>query len=104
ECVIKAPETTAICCCATTIKIGLLTTAHTVSKKGKRGKLGGNMRVWLSALVGAVCIFSTGSIFSQDPSSPAPPPAKPPSADGPSTTTSTVMRTNSMAVLDDKKK
>src|SRR6478672_13317702 len=62
------------------------------------------MRVWLYALVGAVCIFSTGSIFAQDSSSPAPPPPKPPSADGPSTATSTVMRTNSMAVLDDKKK
>jgi protein involved in polysaccharide export with SLBB domain len=62
------------------------------------------MRVCLYALVGAVCIFSTSLMFAQDLTSPAPATPKPPSSDGPSTTTSTVMRTNSMAVLDDKKK
>ena len=62
------------------------------------------MRVWLYALVGAACIFSTGLTFAEDLNSPPPAPPKPPSSDGPSTATSTVMRTNSMAVLDDKKK
>jgi protein involved in polysaccharide export with SLBB domain len=62
------------------------------------------MRVWLYALVGAACIFSTGLTFAEDQNSPPPAPPKPPSSDGPSTATSTVMRTNSMAVLDDKKK
>jgi len=66
--------------------------------------MGVNMRVWLYALVGVVCIFSTSSIFAQDLNSPPPATPKPPSSDGPSTATSTVMRTNSMAVLDDKKK
>jgi polysaccharide export outer membrane protein len=58
----------------------------------------------LYALVGAACIFSTGLTFAEDQNSPPPAPPKPPSSDGPSTATSTVMRTNSMAVLDDKKK
>ena len=62
------------------------------------------MRVWLYALVGAVCIFSTGLTFAEDQNSPPPAPPKAPSSDGPSTATATVMRTNSMAVLDDKKK
>jgi len=62
------------------------------------------MRVWLYTWVGAVCIFSTGLTFAQDLNSPAPATPKPPSSEGQSTTTSTVMRTNSMAVLDDKKK
>ena len=62
------------------------------------------MRVWLYTWVGAVCIFSTNLTFAQDLNSPAPATPKPPSSEGPSTTTSTVMRTNSMAVLDDKKK
>src|SRR5439155_21461659 len=56
------------------------------------------------ALVGAVCIFSTSLMFAQDLNSPAPATPKPPSPEGPSTATSKVMRTNSMAVLDDKKK
>src|SRR5882724_2285328 len=62
------------------------------------------MRVWLYPLVGGVCLFLTNPIFAQDATSPAPAAPKPPSSDGPSTATSTVMRTNSMAVLDDKKK
>src|SRR6202045_5160165 len=62
------------------------------------------MRLCLYALVAAVCIFPANLMLAQDASSPAPAPPKPPSSDGPSTATSTVMRTNSMAVLDDKKK
>ncbi|PYL94688.1 MAG: hypothetical protein DME28_04375 [Verrucomicrobia bacterium] len=62
------------------------------------------MRVWLCPLVGGVCLFLTNPIFAQDATSPAPAAPKPPSSDGPSTATSTVMRTNSMTVLDDKKK
>jgi protein involved in polysaccharide export with SLBB domain len=62
------------------------------------------MRVWLYALVGAICIFSASLMFAEDLTTPAPPSPKPPSSDGLSTATSTVMRTNSMAVLDDKKK
>ena len=62
------------------------------------------MRVSLSALVAAAWILSAGSIFAQDGASPAPAPPKPSSPDLPSTATATVMRTNSMTVLDDKKK
>src|SRR5438552_7027637 len=62
------------------------------------------MRVWLCPLVGGVCLFLTNPIFAQDATSPAPAAPKPPSSDGPSTATSTVMRTNSMTVLDDKKR
>jgi polysaccharide export outer membrane protein len=62
------------------------------------------MRVWLYALVGIVCIFSTSLMFAQDLNSPPPATPKPPSPEGPSTATATVRRTNSMAVLDDKKK
>src|SRR5439155_4503316 len=58
----------------------------------------------LYPFVGAVCLFLTNPIFAQDATSPAPAAPKPPSSDGPSTATSTVMRTNSMTVLDDKKK
>ena len=62
------------------------------------------MRVSLSALVAAACILSANFVFAQDTGSPAPAPPKPASPDLPSTATATVMRTNSMAVLDDKKK
>src|SRR5207248_8734778 len=50
------------------------------------------------------CLFLTNPIFAQDATSPAPAAPKPPSSDGSSTATSTVMRTNSMTVQDDKKK
>jgi protein involved in polysaccharide export with SLBB domain len=60
------------------------------------------MRVSLSALVAAACILSVNSVFAQDSSSPPPSTPRPQSQDLPAT--STVMRTNSMAVLDDKKK
>ena len=62
------------------------------------------MRVCLYVLVVAACVFSTTRMFAQDLTSPAPAAPKPPASDLPSTSTSTVMRTNSMAVLDDKKK
>ena len=63
-----------------------------------------NMRVSLSALVAIACIFSVNWTFAQDIANPAPATPKPPSPDQPSTATTTVMRTNSMAVLDDKKR
>jgi len=62
------------------------------------------MRVSLSVLAAAACILSANVGFAQDAGNPAPPPPKPASPDLPSTATATVMRTNSMAVLDDKKK
>ena len=62
------------------------------------------MRACLYALIAAACILSTNWIFGQDLTSPAAAAPRPPSSDQPSTSTSTVMRTNSMAVLDDKKK
>src|SRR6184192_2831214 len=62
------------------------------------------MRACLYALIAAACILSTNWIFGQDLTSPAAATPRPPSSDQPSTSTSTVMRTNSMAVLDDKKK
>lgn len=61
------------------------------------------MRVSLSAFV-AVCILSMQWTLAQDVASPPPSTPKPPSGDLPSTATATVMRTNSMAVLDEKKK
>src|SRR5256712_370376 len=62
------------------------------------------MRACLYALIAAACILSTNWIVAQDLTSPAAATPRPPSSDQPSTSTSTVMRTNSMAVLDDKKK
>ena len=62
------------------------------------------MRVCLGVLVAAVCFLLADSILAQDLTTPAPATPKAPSSDGPSTATSTVMRTNSMSVLDDKKK
>src|SRR5438132_12386952 len=62
------------------------------------------MRACLYALLDAACILATNWIFGQDLTSPAAAAPRPPSSDQPSTSTSTVMRTNSMAVLDDKKK
>src|SRR2546425_9494201 len=62
------------------------------------------MRACLHALVAAACVLSTNWIVGQDLTSPAATTPRPPSSDQPSTSTSTVMRTNSMAVLDDKKK
>src|SRR5256712_4700535 len=62
------------------------------------------MRACLHALVAATCVLSTNWIVGQDLTSPAAATPRPPSSDQPSTSTSTVMRTNSMAVLDDKKK
>ena len=62
------------------------------------------MRVSLTALIAAWWIFAAHGMLAQDVSSPPPSTPKPPSADLPSTSTATVMRTNSMTVLDDKKK
>src|SRR2546423_6400545 len=62
------------------------------------------MRFCLYSWVGAVCFFSPNWIFAQDVASPPPATPRPASPDLPSTSASTVMRTNSMAVLDDKKK
>src|SRR5437764_2197909 len=62
------------------------------------------MRACLYALIAAACVLSTNWIVGQDLTSPAAATPRPPSSDQPSTSTSTVMRTNSMAVLDDKKK
>ena len=62
------------------------------------------MRVSLSSLVAAACVLSASVVFGQDSMSPAPATPKPASPDLPSTATATVLRTNSMAVLDDKKK
>ena len=62
------------------------------------------MRVSLSVLVAAACALLGDGSFAQDLTSPAPATPKPASPDLPSTATPSVMRTNSMAVLDDKKK
>src|SRR5205085_2088480 len=102
DCGIKARAKTRMCSCAITTRTASLSTAHTVSKKRKRGKMGVNMRVLLYALLGAGAIFCAGLSAAQDVATPAPATPKPASGDLPAT--STVMRTNSMAVLDDKKK
>ena len=57
------------------------------------------MRIWTFTLI-AACLAGASTLQAQD-SSPMPPAPKATSVEPP--TTSTVMRTNSMAVLDDKK-
>ncbi len=61
------------------------------------------MRVRVYALIFAAIVWGSPPGRAQDSASPIPSIAKTPSADLPPTT-STVMRTNSMEVLDDKKK
>ena len=61
------------------------------------------MRVRIYALIFAAIVWGSPLGRAQDSASPIPSIAKTPSADLPPTT-STVMRTNSMEVLDDKKK
>ena len=61
------------------------------------------MRVRIYALIFAAIVWGSPPGRAQDSASPIPSTAKAPSADLPPTT-STVMRTNSMEVLDDKKK
>jgi polysaccharide export outer membrane protein len=61
------------------------------------------MRVRVYALIVAAIVWGLPAGRAQDSASPIPSIAKTPSADLPPTT-STVMRTNSMEVLDDKKK
>src|ERR1700719_5344640 len=61
------------------------------------------MRVRVYALIFAAIVWGSPLGRTQDSASPIPSIAKTPSADLPPTT-STVMRTNSMDVLDDKKK
>jgi len=61
------------------------------------------MRVFLYVLIAATLLAPPKLVCAQDSVSPAPSISKSPSPDLPPTT-STVMRTNSMAVLDDKKK
>src|SRR6202171_4741582 len=61
------------------------------------------MRVRVYALIFAAIVWGSPPGRAQDSASPIPSIAKTPSADLPPTT-STVMRTNSMAVLDDRKK
>jgi polysaccharide export outer membrane protein len=61
------------------------------------------MRVCVYALIFAVILWGSPPGRAQDSASPIPSIAKTPSSDLPPTT-STVMRTNSMEVLDDKKK
>ena len=59
------------------------------------------MRTWTFTIAALACLSGSGALLAQD-SSPMPSIAKATQVDPP--TTSTVMRTNSMAVLDDKKR
>src|SRR5947208_13683072 len=61
------------------------------------------MRVRVHALIFAAIVWGSPPGWAQDSASPIPSIGKTPSTDLPPTT-STVMRTNSMEVLDDKKK
>jgi protein involved in polysaccharide export with SLBB domain len=90
--------------CVTIIRTAFLSTALTVSKKGKRGKVGFNMRVCVYAGTFAAGVLLSNCAFAQDASSPAPVAPKPSAPDLASSSTSAVLRTNSMSVLDDKKK
>src|SRR5437762_11034038 len=59
------------------------------------------MRLWTFTLIAAACFAGSGALQAQD-SSPMPSIPKATTVEPP--TTSTVMRTNSMTVLDDKKR
>src|ERR1051325_251943 len=61
------------------------------------------MRVRVYALISAVSIWASAAGYTQEATSPAPSASRPPVPDSPPGT-STVMLTNSMEVLDDKKK
>jgi protein involved in polysaccharide export with SLBB domain len=62
------------------------------------------MTVRVYAAIAAALVISLNWSWAQDAASPPPSTPRPPSADGPSTAAAAVMRTNSMSVLDDKKK
>jgi polysaccharide biosynthesis/export protein len=66
--------------------------------------MGGNMRVLVSAALAAASIVLSNFALAQDAASPAPVTPRANSPDAAGSTTSAVMRTNSMSVLDDKKK
>src|ERR1044072_2191353 len=59
------------------------------------------MRTWIFTIAAVACLAGPAALLAQD-SSPMPTIAKAVQVDPP--TTSTVMRTNSMSVLDDKKR
>src|SRR5262249_7507122 len=89
--------------CVIMIRTAFLWTVHIVSKGNKRGRLGANMRVSVYAGIAAACFILSSTIWAQDMASPAPAPPTPTAPDLP-TSSSAVLRTNSMTVLDDKKK
>lgn len=60
------------------------------------------MRIWVFNLLAVACLAEPFALQAQDTSTPMPTVPKATTAEPP--TTSTVMRTNSMAVLDDKKR
>jgi polysaccharide biosynthesis/export protein len=62
------------------------------------------MKVCLTGGIAALFVFSSNWMLAQDVTTPIPATPKPPSPELPSTATTTVMRTNSMSVLDDKKR
>jgi protein involved in polysaccharide export with SLBB domain len=93
-----------MCFCAITTKTAFLSTALTVSKKGKRGKLGVKMRVCVYAAIAAVWMILSNLGAAQDVATPAPATPRATSPDTAASSTSAVMRTNSMSVLDEKKK
>ena len=61
------------------------------------------MRVSVYAGIAAACFILSNATWAQDMASPAPAPPTPTAPDLP-TSSSAVLRTNSMTVLDDKKK
>jgi polysaccharide biosynthesis/export protein len=93
-----------MCSCAITTKTAFLSTALTVSKGSKRGKLGVNMRVFVYTGIAAACLGFSNWSFAQDAATPAPTAPRSGSPDAAGSSASAVMRTNSMTVLDDKKK
>ena len=93
-----------MCSCAITTKTAFLSTALTVSKGSKRGKLGVNMRVFVYTGIAAACLGFSNWSFAQDAATPAPTASRSGSPDAAGSSASAVMRTNSMTVLDDKKK
>jgi polysaccharide export outer membrane protein len=62
------------------------------------------MRVGVYAGIFATCVLFSNWMFAQDVNSPAPAAPKPSAPDLGASSTSTVLRTNSMSVLDDKKR
>src|ERR1043166_9051934 len=97
---------TPMCRCAITFRTGSHSTALTASNRVSRGEMAVLMRVRVYALIFAAIVWVSPPGRAQDSTSPVPTIIQPaqPIEVAPPPTSNTVMRTNAMDVLDDKKK